>query len=514
VGQDKLARVDRDSLADVVSVLRPRAVCVLAAAAGALAGVPARADVGDTTDALPGIVSVPVPVSGERTGVAVAASGGYGWTEGILREQGESHHRALGSLAASLQPAPLMAIGLRLDGRYDWSAGPQPTSGWVGDPRLELRFGGPVGSALHLGGQLGVWFPGNDAPSWIPGATTPDASVLASLHPAGSPLTVAARSGFRWDNSAKSAPDADRLSLPDRLTLGLNDASAVLAGLGASMVVVPGVEVLADARWDLLVGGSSPGALKSPIVLSAGARCMLDRAGSWQLEAVVTASPSERPAVGLGEALVDIEPRLGGFVALVVRPREARPAPVVAAPAPPPPAPPAAAPPSPAERAKIVGHVLSEEGRTPVAGAHLIVRSASAEHEVVSDAQGSFEVDDLDAGPVTVDVTAEGFAPATRTTTLSSAPAELEISVVKALPVGQVRGLVRDFSGKPVAAGIRIEPLGVDVTLEPDGTFQANVPPGTYEVLIHAAGYVDQKRRVVVERDGVTMLNVELRKGR
>ena len=65
-----------------------------------------------------------------------------------------------------------------------------------------------------------------------------------------------------------------------------------------------------------------------------------------------------------------------------------------------------------------------------------------------------------------------------------------------------------------MVARIRIEPLGIDVALAPDGTFQANVVPGTYDVVIHADGYVDQKRRVVVERDGVTMLNVELRKGR
>jgi hypothetical protein len=33
-------------------------------------------------------------------------------------------------------------------------------------------------------------------------------------------------------------------------------------------------------------------------------------------------------------------------------------------------------------------------------------------------------------------------------------------------------------------------------------------------VVIRASGYAEQRRRVVVERDGVTMLNVELRKGR
>jgi hypothetical protein len=114
---------------------------------------------------------------------------------------------------------------------------------------------------------------------------------------------------------------------------------------------------------------------------------------------------------------------------------------------------------------------------------------------------------------VSVDVTADGFVETTRTITLSASTSPLEVSLAKALPSGQVRGLVRDFGGKPLAAGVRIEPLGLDVPVAPDGTFQANVVPGSYNVVIHADGYADQKRRVVVERDGVTMLNVELRKG-
>lgn len=102
----------------------------------------------------------------------------------------------------------------------------------------------------------------------------------------------------------------------------------------------------------------------------------------------------------------------------------------------------------------------------------------------------------------------------TRTLTLSESPLLLDVSVARALPGGQVRGLVRDFAGSPLVARIRIEPLGVEVPVGKDGTFETNVAPGAYEVVIHAEGYADQKRRIVVERDGVTMLNVELRKGR
>jgi len=496
-----------------VSVVRPRAACVFAAASAGLTFVLATAlacaDVGDTIDALPGIVRVPVVVARDRTGIGLAASAGYGWTESVLHD-GDSHNRALGSLAMSLRATPYLAAGLRLDGRFDSSSGPGSTSGWVGDPRIEVRAGVPLGDAARLGGQLGVWFPGNDAPSWVASSTTPDASVLLTVQPPGSPVTIASRLGYRQDNSVKSAPDADRLALSDRLSLGLNAANAVLAGLGVSARVTPRLELLADVAWDLLVGSGSPGAAKSPMVVSAGARYGLDTDGRFELAAIADVSPSQRPEVAVGTPLVDIEPRIGGFIALVMRPTWPRPVEVYVPPRPAAPPPP---PPQPV-RAKLRGHVLAEDGKTPIA-AHLTIRSGSAApKETRTDDRGYFEVDDLDEGPATVEIESEGFSSTTRPVTLSASPVELDVQIAKALPSGQVRGLVRDFGGKPVVAAIRIEPLGIDVKLEPDGTFEANVAPGTYEVLIHATGYVEQKRRFVVERDGVTMLNVELRKGR
>jgi Carboxypeptidase regulatory-like domain len=480
----------------------------------------AHADVGDTTDALPGIVQVPVAGAIERTGVAVAASAGYGFTESVLHE-GDAHHRASGSLAATVRPIPLLAVGLRLDGRYDAHTGPETGSGWIGDPRLELRLGGPVGHGWNLGAQVGVWLPGDAAPSWVLAATTPDASLLASYSAPGSRITVATRAGFRWDNSAKGAPDADRLSRPDRLSLGLDQASAALLGLGLVARVAPRVEVLADVTWDLLVGNDAPTALESPIVASAGARIGLGGDGRWQAMVVASASPSERPAIGVGSPLVDVEPLVSGFVALSFRPG-LPPEPVLAqlpvAPPAPEPAPVATpvSPPPPPAHVRLQGHVVAKDANAPVVGAHVTVTPSNGPpRETITAADGSYAVDDLDPGEVSLAVTAEGFAPSTRTVSLHpGATTDLDAPMPKALPVGQVRGLVRDFAGAPVAASIRIEPLGLDVHVGRDGTFQADVAPGKYEVVVHARGFVDQKRRVVVERDGVTMLNLELRKGR
>jgi hypothetical protein len=478
-------------------------------------GVSARADVGDAADALPGVARVPVAESNARTGFAFAESAGYGYTEGVLRD-GDTHHRAFGSLAASWRPTSLVAVGLRLDGRYDTSTGPGATNGFVGDPLLAFRLGGSLGSGWALGGQVDLWLPGSTAPSLVLGATTPDASLLGSYTPAGTQVTFASRAGFRWDNSAKSIADPDRLALSDRLSLGLDDASAVLLGLGVSARVSGRVEVLADATWDLLVGSAAPAALDAPIVTSAGARVALDPAGRWQIEAVATASPSKRPTVAVGSPLVDVEPLVGAFVALVLRP--AGPEPVALAPvdAPGPEPGPVAPVVAPPARAAMRGSVFAEDGHAALAEAHVLIKLASGVvKEVTTDAGGAFTADDLDPGEASVEVAADGFQSATRTVTLSAAgPVTLDVPVAKALPVGQVRGLVRDYAGKAIPATVRLEPVGVDVHVGADGTFEANVAPGSYEVVIVAKGYAEQRRRVAVERDGVTVLNVELRKGR
>jgi hypothetical protein len=89
-------------------------------------------------------------------------------------------------------------------------------------------------------------------------------------------------------------------------------------------------------------------------------------------------------------------------------------------------------------------------------------------------------------------------------------------------PGSQLRGLVRSLRGSAVAAEVEIEPVGdqaadrgstrkVHATL---GQFQLDVPPGEYEVRIVAPGFESQRRRVRVEDNGVTLLDVDLKVAR
>jgi hypothetical protein len=52
---------------------------------------------------------------------------------------------------------------------------------------------------------------------------------------------------------------------------------------------------------------------------------------------------------------------------------------------------------------------------------------------------------------------------------------------------------------------------GLDST-DAQGYFEIDLPPGSYTVRLRAFGYVSQNRRIAVEENGVTVLNVELGK--
>jgi hypothetical protein len=78
--------------------------------------------------------------------------------------------------------------------------------------------------------------------------------------------------------------------------------------------------------------------------------------------------------------------------------------------------------------------------------------------------------------------------------------------------LGQIRGNVRAFSGAPLRATITVEPGGLRTSTAADGKFSLEVAPGKYTVQLRASGYKPQDREVVVDEEGITVLNVELGK--
>jgi hypothetical protein len=141
-------------------------------------------------------------------------------------------------------------------------------------------------------------------------------------------------------------------------------------------------------------------------------------------------------------------------------------------------------------------------------------------HEVALDDAGGFRAEGRPGEELTFTAEAADCVPARATATLAAGPpTELRIALERRAPRGQIRGLVRSLRGSAVAADIRIEPEAADTgggkeLRAEGGRFEIDVAPGRYRVTISAPGFETQNRKLEVEENGVTLLNVDLRSQR
>ena len=471
------------------------------------------------TRAMPcrGCVHVPVAGAINRTGASLAATGGYGYTEGVLG-RGDRHNRLFGTLSGSVRP--------------DRGGGPcASTSRYnhVGDSRWQrerIRRGSPPlrpgrhGPAARPADQhqVGVWVPGNQPPSLVFKATTLNLVAMAAYAPAGSPLVLAVHAGGRWDNSAASVPDADRLADSARLGLGINDASGILSGLGASYPIARRLELLGDVSADWLIGSSAPSALESPIVVALGARWDANERGTLSLQFSLEASPSERPNLAPPHPLVDVEPRVAAAFGLVLRPGAA------AVPRAPEPEAPEEAPPASdgaSRRADLCGPQGPRDqrgGRAPRARAGAPHARGAGCGRVARARGGDRRGRELPArrrslGMASLEVQAQGYAVAHRDLTIDVAPAAVAIALDPAIPPAQIADSCATHRQTRRRDGRHRAPRH-EREREGRRRLEVEVKPGTYDVVITAKGYAPQRRKVVVEPQGVTLLNVDLRSAR
>ncbi len=473
---------------------------------------PADTRIGYGDNALPGYGRVflarPTPWL-----VGIGASAGYGLTPNVLGMD-DTHHRIMGRFAASLAPVDWLQVALQMDGRYDSHslAGGASDDGLVGDPRLILRAGGDLGG-LILGGEVTLWVPGADAPSLEFGATTVDlkASGGYMITP---DFSLALNAGFRIDNSAKAvANGGNDLSASDQMSLGLSQWNAVLLGLGGAYRFGPG-EIWAEWSWDVLVGDAAPDIGASPMRVDLGGRFWLDSDGAIQLQAALGVLVSSYPTPDMTTGrlpLMPIDPRFHANVGLVFRfPTPAKPSEEITGGG------------GGGEEGEEAGEVATVSGRVldaggqPVVGATVSITPGQGEapEPATTGDDGGFEIEDVPMAPgATLTVSAEGYRESTEALDLSAGgTVTSNVSLERDLPSGQLRGVIQSFRGQPIAATIQVTPGDHEITAGEDGSFELDLEPGDYEVVISAPGYANQTRPVQIEQEGVTILNVDLRR--
>ena len=473
-----------------------------------LLGAPARAE---GPPHYPGSMSAArqVVVSGSPGGAPVTAAlaSGFGYSGADLG-QDDRHLRLMGRLALESRPLPWLALGLRLDGRYDHhripAAAEASDDGWMGEPRLTARLMRPLADGLSGAVALSVLLPGSDAPSIEPAATTPE--LLASLTKQAGSGALTGNVGYRLDRTAQAAADT-RLGPGDRLALGASDFDAALLRAAADFPV-GGLLLFGEWSWDVLLGSGAPGPGQSPMSLGAGARAALST--SVSLELLARTRILGGPDGGSEGPLLPVPPRfevLGGLlVSFGSESRERQPGP------PPPPSAPAEPPP-----ADLVVTVAG--GPDERTGIRVEATTASGRFVLTPRPDGSFHAPNLPPGPAEVIATAEGFEEAAAAVRFEPGRSVvLPLSMRRRLPSGQIRGVVRSFGGAGLPATVHITRTSTDAgtggpweVVGEDGHFELEVPPGRYLVVIEAAGYRSQSRRVTVEENGVTVLNADLR---
>jgi len=445
---------------------------------------------------------VPIGVQA-RQGVAARAGFSYGWTEAVLK-MNDSHQRMQLDASASLTPLPWLSTSLRVLGRYDLHSGGDSDSdyGIVTGTHLGARGLFPLGGDFQAGAELELWLPGGDSVGKAFSALSSDLQLLLAYAPQGSGFQLGLMVGLRMDRSRYAGGEPERFSAADRLALGVSDGMWA-AKPGVAFAYRSGaVEWLAEWAYRMYFDYVAA----SPMWVRAGARYF--PSDDLQLELLFGVSPSKRPPLAQADPLAVIEPRLWAGLAATYAWGTGAPAPEVVAPPPPP------REPEPEPRATLQGQVAAAGG-APLPGASVALTREEARLEQTADASGKFAFPDLEAGEYELHVKAEGFEPAQRSVVLQpGAAASLSVPLTQELPIGQIRGTVRRFDGKPILARIVISALKIDQKTRPDGTFEIDVPPGDYSVVVSADRFSRQTRTAHVEKRGVAILIVELEPNR
>lgn len=436
---------------------------------------------------------------------AVRAVGAFGvaHTEDVLKAH-DRHERMLAELGAAFIARPWMQLAARLEGRYDLhrSEVHGKDHGLAGSTDILTRHAFQLSPDFALAAQLRARFPAASTAKRGLSATTTELSALAS-HTLFGDGEISGTLGYRFDRSAHALEDARSVSAADRLAASTSRFDALLIGALLAAPVGP-TTLIGEWSWDVNVGSRAPDPFHSPMRLRAAVQ---SKVGDYLVPGFeIGVNLTGRPALGEGAR---IEPRVWALLSLgVVFDRRSRT-----------PEPDAKALPAPAQTQEEgrLGELLvqvSDPEKSPLAGAHVTIRSEHGTQRATTDASGRAGLRVVRGEPLELTIEAEGFHSASQTLSLDEPELVLALSLERSLPEGEIKGRVRSLRGGPLKAKIEILETGRVVETESDGTFRIDVPPGDYRVRITAEGHEPQERSAQVERLGVTILVVDLRRSR
>jgi hypothetical protein len=489
--------------------------------------------------AMPGGLHAPTAETLPKGAIQVSTLSGLGRRTGLL---GTDHkfNRAIGDLAVAFGATPMISVGISLDGRYDrhWGLAPSGDDGYVGDPHVIVRIAKGTGSTL-FGGQLGIWVPGKDAPSVAGSAISLDARALVSL-PAG-PGLLSFSVGFRLDNSANSIDEPEKLSLQDRVSLGVSDYHALFGG--AQLRIPAGKAwVGLEGSLDAFVGGP-PEPEAGKVKRAELARSSLILRGGMtagyhitdKISAIVFLEASKVPGINIAQVmdanipLIPYEPVFSGGIGLQARfggPQAVPPSFVEkdCAKRNPPDCPPLKAP----ILTEVTGSVVDSGGK-PVVGAKVSLTLKNSQvAPVATDEKGTYIFKGVPIGntienkptieetavEVAVDVSGMKPGKATIGAIQQGSNTVPPITLEPVLPPGQLRGVVRSLPGGKAVGGASVTVAGNAAKAETaaDGTFTIDLPPGQYKITVSAPSLKTQELDVTIDPNGVAIKNIDLQK--
>jgi len=455
---------------------------------------------------------LPLEVNGLRGGRHVGSAGeissdpravlglGYAYTEGVL-DGTDAHQRLFSELAAGYAPWRALQLSLGLDARYDKHSGDTGSdSGGAFGTSLATRHGFAITPELSLAARTKLRFPAASSASRGFRGATPELGAIAS-YLVKRKYELSLDLGYRIDRTQNSIAEPTALSRADLLAASISRYDAALLGALFSLPLGP-VTASAEWSWEVALGSGAPGPLASPMRARLAAQMKV--AERYVPGVELGLSPSARPSL---DRLARIEPRLWFALSVGVVFERSRPKPVEQG----------VKPTVQISEVELEAALLDvrvvDPAGTVVTGAHIALESGERRERSTTDVEGVAALTLTPEGTHQLTVSADGFEPQQTTVEGVRGRQTMTVTMARHLPEGEIKGSVRSLrGGKPVRARITVSPLGKTIDTDEEGDFVIGVPPGQYTLEITAVGHETQQRTATVERLGVTILVVDLRR--